>query len=650
MNSPARAPAAGSSYRSPLRRVSRKQPCPICGKPDLCEVSDDGAVHCCRIESSIPCTGRLGGWWHNLPDRGRAPIPLAPPPPRPTPAPARADSATLDAVYRALLAACPLSDDDRASLLARTLPAGDLGDFGTLAQTCPVIGTLLEQWSRELLLTVPGICGTQDGGLALTLRAGLLVAVRSLDGRIAGLSVRQVDRDGKKRYIWLSSSNADGPGSGSPAHVECPVGAPSHTLWVTEGAIKARIAAARLGRLTIGLSSHTSQDAGLETLARLADEGADCVVIAFDEDAKPDTAALVAGSRRKFAAAALAVGLAVRYARWDGSLGKGIDDLLVNGHQPRLERVTAAILEDQPDSAVDGPGTNGRQLTIAEQAARYRILRNVLWARDRSDQEEAQRAGSAVQKLTLMLAYEFAGYPGSAPTAEAKQISVAALATCAGTSPQTCTGALKSLATTGLIHHQVNPPNLADGRYTTAVRIAPIRPLGFNEKLPEPERNKVERERAAQRRHCKDCGSELVLVEPVRMERITCTSCGAVHIDEPPTERKFQRSGPRYEARERDHARYAAEEAEAEAPDNHPANCKVVAAQLQTAEPSIQSRHGTRLGHHHSAGIDPFRDGDADRLANCRVVATCRGPSPPAAQSQAPPGDPWLDDAVATAF
>ena len=38
------------------RQVSRRLPCEICGKPDWCTRSDDGAVHCMR------CTDRPPGW------------------------------------------------------------------------------------------------------------------------------------------------------------------------------------------------------------------------------------------------------------------------------------------------------------------------------------------------------------------------------------------------------------------------------------------------------------------------------------------------------------------------------------------------------------------------------------------------------------
>lgn len=58
--------------RGDWRRVSKRQPCPVCGKPDWCAVSTDGtAALCQRVESSR----RIGeaGWLHRLQDNSGQP-------------------------------------------------------------------------------------------------------------------------------------------------------------------------------------------------------------------------------------------------------------------------------------------------------------------------------------------------------------------------------------------------------------------------------------------------------------------------------------------------------------------------------------------------------------------------------------------------
>ena len=49
-------------------RVSKQNPCPVCGKPDkACSVAEDGSVACCmRIPSDWECKGNMGGWLHKL--------------------------------------------------------------------------------------------------------------------------------------------------------------------------------------------------------------------------------------------------------------------------------------------------------------------------------------------------------------------------------------------------------------------------------------------------------------------------------------------------------------------------------------------------------------------------------------------------------
>jgi hypothetical protein len=67
-----------------MKRVSRTTPCPICGKPDWCSVTDNGEVALCmRIQSGMPC--KNGAWLHFLKDQDRsrppqrrAPMPLPP--------------------------------------------------------------------------------------------------------------------------------------------------------------------------------------------------------------------------------------------------------------------------------------------------------------------------------------------------------------------------------------------------------------------------------------------------------------------------------------------------------------------------------------------------------------------------------------------
>lgn len=48
-------------------RVNKSKPCPICEKPDWCEISDDGTtVYCMRVPSPRPSKSPQGGWFHRI--------------------------------------------------------------------------------------------------------------------------------------------------------------------------------------------------------------------------------------------------------------------------------------------------------------------------------------------------------------------------------------------------------------------------------------------------------------------------------------------------------------------------------------------------------------------------------------------------------
>jgi Domain of unknown function (DUF3854) len=525
-------------------RVSRRQPCPVCEKHKYCEFRSDGAIHCMSVESAYPCEYRNGGWMHNLPGRSTTPLTIVPK--EPETLPERADAATCDTVYRTCLEIFPLSSAHRDDLLRRELSADSLGNFGSMPphfQRRQALAQLEKRYGRPTLLTVPGFI-EEGGELRLNAATGLLLAVVGNDGLIAALNVRNAPPGGKKSYIWVSSARKDSPSSGSPCHVVKPEGAPSHKVLVTEGVIKAEIAARRMGLMTIGMVGHTPHTAALELLAELASHGVESVIIAFDEDANPDTRVLVEKSRRRFAAAALALFLTVRYARWDHANGKGIDDLLVSGHQPTIEPVKVVLVGDAPadeehEHADDNPGTvtKGIPLPQAQQAARYRLIKNVLRAavpykEGKRDEGEPKRAATAVQKLTVLLGWELHDnypYPGRAPQPE-KKAKPYLMAACAGTTVQTVTAALTSLAAIGVIEHRTEKVDTDDGK-RTVVWLRSLRPYGFNEVIPKPARTEEACERARARRKCNDCGSELITV--------SCRACGFIEKQEPLQPLKF---------------------------------------------------------------------------------------------------------------
>src|SRR5581483_6329712 len=131
---------------------------------------------------------------------------------------------------------------------------------------------------------------------------------------------------------YLSSKRADynGPGPGSPIHVP-PFDGDKTTIRVTEGALKANIATALSGTLTIGLPGISAINRAGKVLRYL---GAQMVLLAFDADArqKPNVASAV----KNLAQALRAEGFTVELEIWDLAAAKGIDDLLHNDQTPQV--------------------------------------------------------------------------------------------------------------------------------------------------------------------------------------------------------------------------------------------------------------------------------------------------------------------------
>lgn len=143
-------------------------------------------------------------------------------------------------------------------------------------------------------------------------------------------------------------------------------------IHITEGPIKAHICAQITGETTIGITGHTNYRSALESVKVLVQRGALAVTVALDEDAAPDTVVAVDMSRSALIQELRKIGVMVKTARWDGRLGKGIDDLLLSGHKPDIHIVATDPMHD--DDSMD------RQARDALQAQCDQLERSLLAA------------------------------------------------------------------------------------------------------------------------------------------------------------------------------------------------------------------------------------------------------------------------------
>ena len=315
------------------RPVSKREPCAVCGAPDWCAVSVDGRVsRCMRVvegDSIVSQTTKDGQPYglqfasdggprdnRDLQSRYRT-----------DDEPERADDETLHRVYTALLQNLPLSPSHRADLCARGLGDAEIETRGYRSIPPPsersrIVAKVREALGGTIPEAVPGISKGKLLG-----PTGLVVPVRNSTGMIRALKVR-ADDPSHGKYLWVSSSRDDGPGPGAPCHVPifAAKGPKILTARVTEGPLKADVATAISGMLTLGVAGSTSSRSSVEPLKSL---GVETVRIAWDADARQNHH--VAAALRLAVRVYREEGFNVALETWDETAGKGIDDALLAG-------------------------------------------------------------------------------------------------------------------------------------------------------------------------------------------------------------------------------------------------------------------------------------------------------------------------------
>ncbi|MCR4426984.1 MAG: DUF3854 domain-containing protein [Firmicutes bacterium] len=301
--------------------------CPFCGdrKKHFYLNPHKGVYRCFKCGAS----GRVDGASHYVP---MAPLQREEP---------LADDDTLDRVYNILLRALHLSREHREQLMSsrrglsaqaieqnqyKTLPPKDrIGIAGRVAEWVEPRG-------------VPGFylyTGRHGRQLwCLAGPSGLLIPMRDFDGRIRGCQIRP-DRQIGARYVWLSSANprrgSNGTGARAVYHVAR--AADSKTVWLTEGPLKADIAASRMGKTFVAVPGVNCWK-GSRVVEDLLANGVQAVVIAYDSDSVANEH--VARAATELGRALQKSGIRVSYAWWPPAKAKGIDDLLLLNAGPRV--------------------------------------------------------------------------------------------------------------------------------------------------------------------------------------------------------------------------------------------------------------------------------------------------------------------------
>ncbi|MCI0389872.1 MAG: relaxase domain-containing protein [Acidobacteria bacterium] len=333
-----------------LIRVRRKDPCPICNKPDWCSVSADRAIAICmRVTSEYEA--KNGGYVHILdparqsrqPKLGTVEVTQH----------ERANIKERHEVNQALLEALKLKERDLRSLLARGLDEASIERNGYKSIPLPsAIDALMVRFKGRDLAGIPGFYRDEGiwrlnigewkdkDGLVRSFHQGFLIPVRDIRGRIEGFQIRraEVKRD-EPRYIWLStSSKEEGASSGAPVHYRnIEQARKSGQAIITEGALKADVSADLLGgqcAVIAGAGVLSFPEAfGHRLRAQLPELRQAVIAIDADAGRTPE----VQKGLDRLSEILWDAGLDVRELRWEESQGKGLDDYLLKDPAHRNE-------------------------------------------------------------------------------------------------------------------------------------------------------------------------------------------------------------------------------------------------------------------------------------------------------------------------
>jgi hypothetical protein len=325
--------------RSPLRAVTRRAPCEVCGKSDWCSITADGArVICMRVRSDKPT--RNNGYLHILRDDLTPPARPLPQPPRPQPPPTiktiqLADVARRHSIYVDLLRLhLVLAKEHRANLQARGLSDLTIDAHGyQSAPTSDYAANVARALAREHDLTgVPGFYRNGDAWRINfgTWNQGIIIPVRDTRNRIRALMIRRDDANTKPKYIWLSSKDKpDGASPGSPPNfARVDVARASGAITVTEGALKANVISELTGEAVCGIAgvSNFSETFGADL--RRAIPELKSVVVAYDADFRENES--VRRALDKLIVNLQHAELPVTVRMWQPERGKGLDDVLAS--------------------------------------------------------------------------------------------------------------------------------------------------------------------------------------------------------------------------------------------------------------------------------------------------------------------------------
>ncbi len=338
----------------------RHHPCPRCGGKDRFRALDinSGALICnqcfnqkngdgfaaimwlrdCDFSTAVKLAGEYLHVGNGKPSQ--ASDPSRPPPAKPKQP--VVDYELYDRAYNLLIDKLELSPKHHDDLRRRGLSGDDIqaGRYRTLPSDTMQIAQDIYGELRHRTYKVPGL-----QAMKIRSQPGLLVPVRSAQGKIIAIKYRMDGDcgDGKYRYLTTKTRQfPNGPSPGAPAHVPAKLNGSCQILRCTEGELKADVASALSTVPTISFPGANQWKVVVPVIEALQ---ATTIRLAFDADwpTNESVAKELVACYRELCER----GFKVEVETWPIAHGKGIDDVLAAGHKPTV------LAGDQAKAKID---------------------------------------------------------------------------------------------------------------------------------------------------------------------------------------------------------------------------------------------------------------------------------------------------------
>jgi DNA primase len=292
-----------------------------------------------------------------------------------------AEDYILDKVFRLFISECSLSEEHKNHLLyERKLSEQEIKEglyftFPTRRILKPFAERLRERFKsgEEILAKIPGFYyDRKEQRFTFVKHKGIGIGIKNAKGQVVGIQIRHDKKDeSKSRYVWFSSSFANfdedkyayGTSSGSPVDVVYPQEIQTTSVFITEGRFKAQQIAKEVGAIALSVQGVGNWRGVLKELKEIPQSPIlkerispilkeripdidkkfviNTILLAFDADMNYKVQ--VFDQAKKMSDSLEEHGFPVYYLNWDDALGKGIDDVMINGHKDAIKRYDKQI-------------------------------------------------------------------------------------------------------------------------------------------------------------------------------------------------------------------------------------------------------------------------------------------------------------------